>query len=237
MQSSTSAVRNPRIKSPFEQRRRTLVACTNCRRRKIKCVNSEPFPRTPCARCVKKDISCDYALGEVQSPISAENSPDLLLTTFLELHHPSMLAPARGSRLVNSSPRSLGEAPPLPYTGPLPPFHRPRYSGSSHYPDLSLYSSIQPNMTQGHYLTQASQPTTNQGYDLATSRRFPQGSLAASSRIYIVQPFAIERFTQGQGENDVVTLYRRFTDVRLTQQLLQLTFDCRGKIDAFPLYN
>ncbi|KAJ7068180.1 hypothetical protein C8F01DRAFT_594701 [Mycena amicta] len=42
------------------RRRRAMIACTNCRRRKIKCVTTEEPPRHPCERCTKRDLPCEY---------------------------------------------------------------------------------------------------------------------------------------------------------------------------------
>ncbi|KAJ6509904.1 hypothetical protein C8R47DRAFT_771318 [Mycena vitilis] len=42
------------------RRRRAMIACTNCRKRKIKCVTSEEPPRNPCARCTKRSLTCEY---------------------------------------------------------------------------------------------------------------------------------------------------------------------------------
>ncbi|KAF8176676.1 hypothetical protein K438DRAFT_73182 [Mycena galopus ATCC 62051] len=44
----------------LSKRRRVYVACTNCRRRKIKCVTSEQSSMKPCARCTKRGLACKY---------------------------------------------------------------------------------------------------------------------------------------------------------------------------------
>ncbi|KAJ7179904.1 hypothetical protein C8R43DRAFT_381464 [Mycena crocata] len=52
-------------------RRRAMIACTNCRKRKIKCVTTEEPPRNPCARCTKRALSCEYvAVDEDSTPES-----------------------------------------------------------------------------------------------------------------------------------------------------------------------
>ncbi|KAJ7499009.1 hypothetical protein FB451DRAFT_1384756 [Mycena latifolia] len=50
------------------RRRRAMIACTNCRKRKIKCVTSEEPPRNPCARCTKRSLPCEYVSVEEDSP-------------------------------------------------------------------------------------------------------------------------------------------------------------------------
>ncbi|KAJ6578330.1 hypothetical protein B0H19DRAFT_1062837 [Mycena capillaripes] len=168
--------------SPFEVRRRTLLACSNCRKRKVKCVAKEQVPKNPCARCTKKGLHCEYALASdysasehppvaeyvsVEDYLSARtspNSPSASPPAFGGQSHSSMQAPAWASQPMpgsNTSSHGLATAPPLPYTGPPPPFQRPRYSGYSQYPDLSLDESNQPNTTPQYYPTM----TTNQGYN------------------------------------------------------------------------
>ncbi|KAJ6586429.1 hypothetical protein DFH09DRAFT_256206 [Mycena vulgaris] len=45
--------------SPFCERKRACMACSNCRRRKIKCVNDDSA-RDPCERCSKRGFNCEY---------------------------------------------------------------------------------------------------------------------------------------------------------------------------------
>ncbi|CAK5271663.1 unnamed protein product, partial [Mycena citricolor] len=41
-------------------RRRTPMACTNCRKRKIKCLVKEDQPLKTCERCTKRKLHCEY---------------------------------------------------------------------------------------------------------------------------------------------------------------------------------
>ncbi|KAJ7095293.1 hypothetical protein B0H15DRAFT_104663 [Mycena belliarum] len=50
------------------RRRRAMIACTNCRRRKIKCITTEEPPKNPCARCTKRSLPCEYVAVEEDSP-------------------------------------------------------------------------------------------------------------------------------------------------------------------------
>ncbi|KAF7366787.1 hypothetical protein MSAN_00937000 [Mycena sanguinolenta] len=73
----TSALINTR-------RRRAMITCTNCRRRKIKCVTAEEPPPHPCARCTKRGLVCEYvAVNETttpESPIHPLNPPHYYAT-------------------------------------------------------------------------------------------------------------------------------------------------------------
>ncbi|KAJ7026782.1 hypothetical protein C8F04DRAFT_1296110 [Mycena alexandri] len=44
----------------FLNRRRNIIACTNCRKRKIRCLTPEEPPENPCERCVKRGLRCEY---------------------------------------------------------------------------------------------------------------------------------------------------------------------------------
>ncbi|KAJ7772253.1 hypothetical protein B0H16DRAFT_166810 [Mycena metata] len=44
----------------FLSRRRVIIACTNCRKRKIRCLTPEEPPENPCERCVKRGLRCEY---------------------------------------------------------------------------------------------------------------------------------------------------------------------------------
>ncbi|KAJ6504946.1 hypothetical protein DFH09DRAFT_1439689 [Mycena vulgaris] len=57
---------------PVPHRRgRTLLACSHCRKQKIRCITTEQPPLHPCARCVKRKLTCTYVAvpdQEVDSP-------------------------------------------------------------------------------------------------------------------------------------------------------------------------
>ncbi|KAJ7638728.1 hypothetical protein FB45DRAFT_410263 [Roridomyces roridus] len=61
----------------MNRRRRAMIACTNCRKRKIKCVTTEEPPRRPCARCTKRSLCCEYvAVEEDYSSLSSQSQHD-----------------------------------------------------------------------------------------------------------------------------------------------------------------
>ncbi|KAF7325581.1 C6 finger domain [Mycena kentingensis (nom. inval.)] len=44
----------------FQKRRRAYIACSNCRRRKIKCITASDADYRPCTRCASKGLVCEY---------------------------------------------------------------------------------------------------------------------------------------------------------------------------------
>ncbi|KAJ7779481.1 hypothetical protein DFH07DRAFT_1030285 [Mycena maculata] len=55
------------------RRRRAIVACVNCRRRKIKCITTEDPPQGQCERCSKRGLSCEY-LTVAEDPAQTRSS-------------------------------------------------------------------------------------------------------------------------------------------------------------------
>ncbi|KAJ7771301.1 hypothetical protein DFH07DRAFT_953470 [Mycena maculata] len=122
------------------KRRRTIMACTNCRQRKVKCITTEQPPKDPCARCTRNQLTCEYVsmVEQEEYLISATQTPEfpnMGPTPSLTWLPPTM---------AHNGLQGHGMAPRLPYTGPPPAGRRPRYSNQSisgvpgGYPDLSL---------------------------------------------------------------------------------------------------
>ncbi|KAJ7466263.1 hypothetical protein B0H11DRAFT_1921990 [Mycena galericulata] len=130
---------------PFAiQRRRTIIACKNCRKRKIRCIPPEQPPQNPCARCARRKLPCEYVSVIEQEEYSTTNNTSSELRREPGAHSaprpPTTWTPPMAAH--NTSPGN-SNAPRLPYTSPPPPNRRPRYSSSavpglSEYPDLSL---------------------------------------------------------------------------------------------------
>ncbi|KAF7324544.1 Haloacid type II [Mycena kentingensis (nom. inval.)] len=40
--------------------KRVAIACSNCRKRKVKCITTEDPPEHPCRRCTEKGLVCQY---------------------------------------------------------------------------------------------------------------------------------------------------------------------------------
>ncbi|KAJ7368205.1 hypothetical protein DFH08DRAFT_18435 [Mycena albidolilacea] len=117
----TSALLNTR-------RKRAMIACKLCRKRKIKCVTTEEPPRHPCARCTKRGLTCEYVAVE-------EEEPDSPL-------HP-MFPPSYG----NAAPRY--PTPGTPATGYASPYASPQ-------PQYDQYNQTQTRSVQAGYPGQAS---------------------------------------------------------------------------------
>ncbi|KAK7050747.1 hypothetical protein R3P38DRAFT_2503291 [Favolaschia claudopus] len=67
----------------FLTRRRVIIACTNCRKRKVRCLTPEDPPSSPCDRCIKKGLKCEYvtisnqrdeASTNKSAPVESESS-------------------------------------------------------------------------------------------------------------------------------------------------------------------
>ncbi|KAJ7104886.1 hypothetical protein C8R44DRAFT_746146 [Mycena epipterygia] len=58
----------------FNRRRRVYIACLNCRKRKIKCLNEESLQR-PCERCIRKGLICEYIPVANEQAQSAGSNP------------------------------------------------------------------------------------------------------------------------------------------------------------------
>ncbi|KAJ7468242.1 hypothetical protein B0H11DRAFT_2284192 [Mycena galericulata] len=59
----------------FSKRRRAFVACSNCRKRKIKCVTASDADDNPCTRCLKKGLTCEYAPVSDNEYSASDSSP------------------------------------------------------------------------------------------------------------------------------------------------------------------
>ncbi|KAJ7064312.1 hypothetical protein C8F01DRAFT_1250560 [Mycena amicta] len=61
----------------FTKRRRSIIACTNCRKRKTRCFSTEEFPENPCERCAEKGLKCRYTtIGEQRARVDAASTGD-----------------------------------------------------------------------------------------------------------------------------------------------------------------
>ncbi|KAJ7359156.1 hypothetical protein DFH08DRAFT_404661 [Mycena albidolilacea] len=61
--------------SPPPGHSRNHIACKNCRKRKLKCITTEKHPRLPCERCVKENVTCEYAAVSNDEESSSRASP------------------------------------------------------------------------------------------------------------------------------------------------------------------
>ncbi|KAJ7203336.1 hypothetical protein GGX14DRAFT_652227 [Mycena pura] len=107
---------------------RSSVACTNCRKKRVKCVTTEDPPRLPCKRCQMKNLDCKYVASIRHYQIT---DPDI-----------SQSSPGTGMNLPAVSGGSGYLSP--PYPGHMLPTNRPPYTGGAH-PDLHLPRAGQPS--------------------------------------------------------------------------------------------
>ncbi|KAJ7458186.1 hypothetical protein FB451DRAFT_1182929 [Mycena latifolia] len=120
---------------PFEgQGRRVAMACSNCRRHKIKCRPTAGTSSRICERCKLRGLTCEYV------PVAEQEELGPPATTI-------PAAPSSDTRRERRAPPPQPYPGPLPYTGPPPFNQRPRYAGQPKLPDLSLPSThfAQPN--------------------------------------------------------------------------------------------
>ncbi|KAJ7018422.1 hypothetical protein C8F04DRAFT_1328189 [Mycena alexandri] len=133
--------------APFAtQRRRTIIACKTCRRKKQRCVTSEHPPTNPCARCERKNLTCEYV------SLASEAGEFLTDTPVLRFSPMPPLQRVPQAPQYAPVPPTSGSGkfpPPLPYTTPPPANHRPRYSAGAEYPDLTL-SGPPSNLSQNY---------------------------------------------------------------------------------------
>ncbi|KAJ6579233.1 hypothetical protein DFH09DRAFT_339250 [Mycena vulgaris] len=204
-------------------RRRTILACSNCRKRKIRCITTEQPPKNPCARCVKKHLPCEYVAApepDYSSSTSASQTPEFPIS---DLPHADTGSgpsppPMEWNQPITSQnfARGRGGAPPLPYTGPPPAIRTPtgwRYSPPSRQgPNLP---AMHPGFTNSYGSTQfggSNQPYANQQYYAAgqANARYDlqTASTPASQPTYMQPPTGTKYesakypFDYGQWVND-----------------------------------
>ncbi|KAJ7685849.1 hypothetical protein B0H17DRAFT_18667 [Mycena rosella] len=114
---------------PFAlSRRRTIMACSHCRKRKTRCITTEQPPKNPCARCIKGHFTCEYIAAPEPYYSPFPRTPEL---------HGSQLPEDPGTPMTwppMSPPcfsRGRRQAPRLPYTDPLPQHHSKSWEDSS----------------------------------------------------------------------------------------------------------
>ncbi|KAJ7311694.1 hypothetical protein DFH08DRAFT_822461 [Mycena albidolilacea] len=110
----------------FLARRRVIIACAHCRKRKIRCITPEDPPQNPCGRCTKKGLKCEYitmadqkegtstnktAVREAASRRSSSSSPPARSRRGSSANHPG--AHWNGpSRNDTSAAQPFGHSPP-----------------------------------------------------------------------------------------------------------------------------
>ncbi|KAJ7591160.1 hypothetical protein C8J56DRAFT_554595 [Mycena floridula] len=139
------------------RRRRAVIACRNCRKRKIKCETQENPPQHPCERCTRKKLQCEY--------ITVADDPD----AFPPAVQPPQPQQSRGQAPMqqplfsNTPPRSSAVSPGPsngPYSlGPGYPPYPAMPSGFGNYPSSD---AMMPNPHQS--MSYPINPANNQPF-------------------------------------------------------------------------
>ncbi|KAJ7073314.1 hypothetical protein B0H15DRAFT_957299 [Mycena belliarum] len=145
------------LRTPILMRRRAPIACSKCRKRKIKCEpssSSSDAPDGPCARCLSRGFRCEYiSVSEqelaVSNPqVTCKSSPHEDVQLYLWADLPVAPQPTRS--IPETSPAPYG-APTRPRPSPLPP--------SAAVPDTSGFGAPMP----GHFMCGAGAPSVHMG--------------------------------------------------------------------------
>ncbi|KAJ6478571.1 hypothetical protein C8R47DRAFT_1198494 [Mycena vitilis] len=144
------------VKPPPPGHQRNRIACSNCRRRKVKCVTKEKQPRSPCERCLREGTTCEYIPA---SPTEERSSPPP--TTWAEPLDPGSYARSQGVSAPPASSQPTGYSACIPQAAVpsgnyMAPVRQPEYPPSSHI--FSPGSNYQPGIP-GNQL-----PATNPAY-------------------------------------------------------------------------
>ncbi|KAJ6473409.1 hypothetical protein C8R47DRAFT_1295087, partial [Mycena vitilis] len=146
------------LDAPFAaKRRRTQIACLNCRKKKLRCISTQEYPTSPCTRCTRKRIRCEYS--ETSGAIVNRTGSHGQSAQFINLDPSAMsssplgqastsaersprdtpsASPHHSDQRLSSSPQQQGDALlPPPHTAPRPLDLHTRYAGAL-YPDLSF---------------------------------------------------------------------------------------------------
>ncbi|KAJ7825541.1 hypothetical protein B0H14DRAFT_2820170, partial [Mycena olivaceomarginata] len=162
------------------RRRRTDVACQNCRRRKVKCIPSGDPLQDPCERCTKKGLDCQHVGVGTEEDDTPERNPSPLAS-----HSPVPRSPGnrllpenrdgvgRGNNTLQVQPRSkpplahVNQSAPSAVTTPgLPPyparsppddryFQQPGYGVQNRGSPVTVgYTSASSNLNTNSYPSQ-----------------------------------------------------------------------------------
>ncbi|KAJ7238136.1 hypothetical protein B0H12DRAFT_1137904 [Mycena haematopus] len=128
--------------SPYK-RTRVFLACLNCRKRKIKCLTNDG-QETPCDRCVKKGLKCEY------SPVADEQERATHGAGYSSSPRP-VSPPAQASSSSYTAeqyrPPYAGKLPYLPSTNQWGPVFNAHHRPQSE-PNIAPYNAGQQSPAQ-----------------------------------------------------------------------------------------
>ncbi|KAF8198755.1 hypothetical protein K438DRAFT_2115412 [Mycena galopus ATCC 62051] len=120
------------------KRRRTIMACSHCRRRKIRCITSEQPPTNPCGYCKRKKLNCEYVIVADPEGYSSP-SPDSSVCADLPGKSTPPVTVSRTPPAPGRSPQHVGMSSlldirsfPTDPSSALLPTRRRRTNASSH---------------------------------------------------------------------------------------------------------
>ncbi|KAJ7889952.1 hypothetical protein B0H14DRAFT_3708751 [Mycena olivaceomarginata] len=170
------------VTTPPPGHQRNRIACSNCRKRKVKCISKEKYPTSPCERCSKEGTTCEYVAISNNEGMSSGND-----ISWAEPLDPESYARSQGafppaapaSRAPSMYPGYGAYAP--GYPNQTPPFRPPEYSHSSQFipagPGSSFRPGNQPPATAGRpnaaYSGTSPQPPIYYGVSEPTSSGYP----------------------------------------------------------------
>ncbi|EJF63031.1 hypothetical protein DICSQDRAFT_179690 [Dichomitus squalens LYAD-421 SS1] len=161
---------DPSLLQPIVRSKRTPIACTECRRRQVKC--SGTMPR--CERCTKKNIECTYVSLSEQRGVSASTGGSISRSG----------TPSQSQSQLGSSPAGHPHARVHGYgSSTLARSSTPLgwqagvqgYSAGSAYPAPQGWQASSPNSSPvSPYTPQGAQASQNQSY-AGVPMAYPQG--------------------------------------------------------------
>ncbi|RDX53067.1 hypothetical protein OH76DRAFT_66671 [Lentinus brumalis] len=167
---------DPSLLQPIVRSKRTPIACTECRRRQVKCSGTTPR----CERCQKKGIECTYMPLSEQRVGGTGGSISRSGTPVTPMHGASGLNHSHGaSRLAQSSGgwQTGGQAYPAGTGYPTPQgWQESQYAGSQGSQSNQAYAGVPMAYQQG-FDQQATfaQQSSQGGTDMYAQSYAPQG--------------------------------------------------------------
>ncbi|KAI0721941.1 hypothetical protein C8T65DRAFT_171382 [Cerioporus squamosus] len=195
---------DPSLLQPIVRSKRTPIACTECRRRQVKCSGTTPR----CERCHKKGIECTYMplseqRGGTGGSISRSGTP------VAPMHGGSGHSHSHGSsRLAQSSGgwQTGGQGYPAGTGYPTPQgWQEPQYTGSQGSQSNQAYAGV-PMAYQ-------------QGFDQQTA--FAQASTQGGADLY-AQSYAQQGYPSGTTYSGYGQTVQSATDPRYAYQAAQM---------------
>ncbi|KAJ7171463.1 hypothetical protein C8R46DRAFT_1033068 [Mycena filopes] len=140
---STTPKPKRRSQLPFAvQRRRTIIACSICRKRKLRCLTTEQPPRNPSARCKRKGLQCEYVASSsaCETPEPTVDSAEAAAVTPAS-HMPSFKWVAQDSS-PRPSPPPRDPPSTVLYADPPPAEASSLSFDSAFFPELPIPCSL-----------------------------------------------------------------------------------------------